>query len=190
MGDCVGFLGNPENLGCPRTPPPAGSSVEARDLWPIQEGRPEFRGIATYLGRLGGDSGHRWSLADCVGPRGVQKIPDVRGFARRPGLRRRGAIYGQFRTVGRNSAKSPHNWGDNWGGGRVRASLIIGRLRRIPDASWKSRLSADSPECLFCGGGARFMGNSGRSAGIPRNRHLLWEIGRNFEPRRSLADCV
>ena len=39
--------GSPENPGRPRIRPSARSSPEGRDLWPIQDGRPKFREIAT-----------------------------------------------------------------------------------------------------------------------------------------------
>ena len=51
-------------------------------------------------------------------------------------------------------------------------------------------MSADSPAGRFCGDGARFMANAGRSAEIPRNRRLIGAIRGNFGHRRSLADFV
>ena len=149
---------------------------EGRDLLPIQVGRSKLRDIATYLRSPGGiaDIIDHWPSAS--GHRGILEISSVFGFARRPATRRSGAIYGQFREIGRNSAKSPPAWGDKEA---FRTSLIVGRLRRIFGAPWKSRLFADSPADRFCGEGARFMANSGRSAEIPRNLRLIGAIRRN-----------
>ena len=89
--DCVGSLGGPENRGRARIRPPAVSTAKGRDLWNSQEERPEFRGIATYLedkgvaGRI-----YPWPIAE--DRRGILKIPAVRGYARRPVLRRRRGI--------------------------------------------------------------------------------------------------
>ena len=96
-------------------------------------------------------------------------------------------MYGQVRRIGRNAAKSPPCSGDM---AEFRTSLILGRLRRIFGESRKSRMSVDAAAGRFCGDGARFMANSGRSAGVPRNPHLLGEIMGDFGPRLSLADCV
>ena len=185
---CVEFQQNLRNLGRPRIRRPAGSAAKGEIQGNFARSAEIQRNIR-LLGLEVRSCAPHYSAVDRVeiSPWG----PGKRGCSRtrhQAGSAVKGRDSAICRTICRNSPQAPLTWGER---AAFRISRLCGRLRTISSRNAeKSRSPTGQPPGRFCGEGARFVGNSARSAEIQRNRHLLGLKGRNSAPRDTAADCV
>ena len=93
---------------------------------------------------------------------------------------------GEFRPIGRNSARSPLSRGDMAG---LRTTWICDPVCRIFRKSRKHRRFADPMRGLLFSKRERPMGITARAADVRRNRHLIGAIRRDCALRGSSAGC-